>query len=119
MDLRQLQKAVYDQAKQRGLYTPRPTVNNLFWHIREEAAEALKAWNRYNDLRTHYECGGTKANCIKNDFNCPKCPHRKNEGVTQELADVIIMTLSACEHLGIDLVQAIKEKMEYNAIRQR
>ena len=119
MDLKKLQKSVFDQARERGLYDMRPTASNLFWHIREEAAEVVRAWRKYKDLRTHYECSGTRRVCEIQNFNCNTCPCRKNEGVTQEIADVIIMALSACEYLGIDVEQAIKEKMEYNAIRQR
>ncbi len=32
----------------------------------------------------------------------------------EELADVIIMTLSACGHLGIDIDAAVRRKMEIN-----
>lgn len=120
MTIEELQKAVYAQAVSRGLYKENPGPNNLLWHIREEAAEAVRAWKRYNDLKAHYEC---TSKCIEDcatvKFACDKCPYRKNEGVNQELADVIIMTLSACEHLGIDIEAAIKTKMAYNDIRER
>lgn len=35
----------------------------------------------------------------------------------EELADVIIMTLSACGHLGIDIDAAVRRKMEINKAR--
>ena len=35
----------------------------------------------------------------------------------EELADVIIMTLSACGHLGIDIDAAVRRKMEINRVR--
>ena len=119
MTIKELQKSVYEQAVNRGLYKDSPSVNNLLWHIREEAAEAVQAWKKYSDFKVHYDCEGSIGHCINNDFNCPTCPRRSNEGVTQELADVIIMTLSACEYLDIDIETAIKEKMAYNAIRKR
>lgn len=120
MELKELQLDAYTQAVERGLYKDEPSINNLLWHIREEASEAIRAWKQYNDLRTHYECESHFVeDCLKCDFDCSICPRRRNEGVNQELADVIIMTLSACEHMGIDIEAAIKEKMAYNAIRKR
>lgn len=119
MTIEELQKAVYAQAVSRGLYKENPGPNNLLWHIREEAAEAVRAWKKYKDFKVHYGCTGSIGHCVNNNFNCPACPCRSNEGVTQELADVIIMTLSACEHMGIDIEAAIQEKMAYNAIRKR
>lgn len=120
MELKELQLDAYTQAVERGLYKDSPTKNKLLWHIREEATEAVRAWQRYRDVKTHYECNSrTITDCMPTNFDCSRCKQRRNEGVNQELADVIIMTLSACEHLGIDIEAAIKEKMAYNAIRER
>ena len=41
----------------------------------------------------------------------------KPEGIPSEMADVVIRVLDACEYYGIDLEQAIKEKMAYNRTR--
>ena len=119
MNIEELQKAVYAQALSKGLYKGCPGFTKLLWHIREEAGEAIRAWKEYRDLDVHYECPGASRYCIDRDFNCPTCPRRHNEGVTMELADVIIMTLSVCEYMGIDIEDAIQEKMAYNAIRKR
>lgn len=120
MDIRQLQKDVYCQAVEKGLYNAPTTPKKLFWHIRSEAQEVTNAFCKYGDIKTHYECDARKfERCTVSDFDCSDCKHRRNEGVEQELADVIIMTLSACEHLGIDAEAAIASKMKYNAIRER
>lgn len=119
MTISELQKVVHEQAVERGLYKGKPSVSNLLWHVREEAAEAIKAWHDYKDLDVHNECDGVTNYCIKRDFQCKTCPRRRPEGVCMELADVVIMTLSLCEHLGINLEAAIEEKMAYNAIRKR
>lgn len=120
MKLKELQEAVYAQEVECGLYKKKKSVHNLLWHIREEGNEAIRAWNQYKDLNVHYECESRfKEDCLKVEFDCSKCDKRINDGVSQELADVIIKTLSACEQLGIDIEAAIKEKMEYNAIRKR
>lgn len=120
MDINELKKAIYAQAVEKGLYNDSPSTSNLLWHIREEAGEAVRAWKKYGDLITHYECDSRfTADCEKSGFDCPRCKHRRNEGTSQELADIIIMTLSACEYLGVDIEAAITEKMAYNAIRKR
>lgn len=38
-------------------------------------------------------------------------------GIPSEFADIVIRVFDACGRYGIDLEQAIKEKMEYNATR--
>lgn len=120
MNIRELQKAVYKQAVEKGLYITPQTPKALLWHIRAEAQEAVKALAKYRDIKTHYECHSRfMEDCLKVNFNCAICPKRSNEGVDQELADVIIMTLSACEHMGIDITEAIERKMAYNAMRER
>lgn len=44
-------------------------------------------------------------------------PDGKPEGVPVELADCIIRILDTAGHYGMDLEQAIAEKMDYNATR--
>lgn len=41
----------------------------------------------------------------------------KMEGIPSELADVIIRILDMCEHYGIDIESALKEKHEFNKTR--
>ena len=41
----------------------------------------------------------------------------KMEGIPSELADVIIRVLDMCEHYGIDIEAALKEKHEFNKTR--
>lgn len=47
----------------------------------------------------------------------PDEPDWKPCGIPSELADVVIRVFDACGRYGIDLEQAIKEKMAYNATR--
>ena len=49
---------------------------------------------------------------------CEKEPGAKPEGVPIELADVVIRVFDLAEWLGIDLVSAIQEKMNYNESRE-
>ena len=39
------------------------------------------------------------------------------DNYAEELADIVIMTLSAAQHLGIDLAQQVERKMEINRKR--
>lgn len=120
MHLKDLQTAAYKQAVEKGLYNAPQSISSLLGHIREEGREALNAWKQFRDLQNHFACTSRHIEeCLKVDFKCPECPRRRNEGVPQELADVVIMTCSAAEYLGIDLEREIKIKMEYNAIRER
>lgn len=43
--------------------------------------------------------------------------HLKPEGIPSELADIIIRVLDICAHHGIDIEQAIEDKMAFNAHR--
>ena len=120
MNIDDLKADVYAQAVKKGLYDDPQSIKTLLWHIRTEAQEAQKAFYHYGDIETHYECNSRfSIDCVKNGYSCPACSHRRNEGVPQELADVIIMTLSACAYLDIDIAKAIREKMAYNEIRER
>ena len=42
---------------------------------------------------------------------------KKPEGFPSELADIVIRVFDLCGHLGIDIEEVIKKKMEYNATR--
>lgn len=42
----------------------------------------------------------------------------KPEGVPIELADAIIRILDLCSHYGINIEQAVREKIEYNKTRE-
>ncbi|WP_239711767.1 hypothetical protein [Paenibacillus sp. 19GGS1-52] len=46
-----------------------------------------------------------------------KNPDRKPCGIPSELADIVIRVMDACGRYGIDLEQAVTEKMAYNARR--
>lgn len=41
----------------------------------------------------------------------------KLKGIPSELADVVIRVMDMCEHYGINLDKAIREKHEYNKTR--
>ena len=120
MNIDDLKTDIYAQALKKGLYDDPQSIKTLLWHIRTEAQEAQKAFHQYGDIETHYECTSRfTQDCISNGYACDSCQYRRNEGVPQELADVIIMTLSACAYLEIDIAKAIREKMSYNEIRER
>lgn len=51
--------------------------------------------------------------------NNHSAPGEKPEGLPSELADVIIRIADFCGAVGIDLEDAVAEKLEYNAAKRR
>ena len=72
--------------------------------IHSELSEALEESRSGHELCTRYET--------------PKGPvPRKPVGIAIELADTVIRVMDLCGAMGIDLGQAINEKMAYNRTR--
>jgi NTP pyrophosphatase (non-canonical NTP hydrolase) len=76
-----------------------------------EVSEALEDYRKGSSLSDWYLCDPI--------VGCTHTPqHLKPEGFPSELADVIIRVADLCGHLGIDLDEAVKRKMAYNATRE-
>ena len=99
--LNTLRDAIYEDAVEHGLYVLEKDVPEI-----ERAAVSLVSMikseiNEARDAAIDWEA------------------HRSGsqDHFAEELADVIIMTLSACGHLGIDIDAAVRRKMEINRAR--
>lgn len=80
---------VYQVAVMNGHYERNPTINYCLFKISEEVKEARNA----------------------SENNIPEGqPHCLSE----ELADIVLVTFSMAEHLGIDIIAAINRKHERN-----
>lgn len=89
------QNYVAEMVKERGF--DKETLPEMFMLLMEECGELAKA--------------GRKAGNMKTDKNSE---HFKVEG---EAADVFIYLLQICNHLGVDLEKAFREKEEINKKR--
>ena len=96
--LNTLRDAVYEDAVKHGLYDDVPEVEQAAVYLVSMIKfEIYEAWAAALDWEAH----GSGA----------------QDHFAEELADVIIMTLSACGHLGIDIDAAVRRKMEINRAR--
>lgn len=95
-----LQKEIHQNAKEHGWWEDPRSVGELIALCHSELSEALedfRAGKQPNEI--WYEEGG------------------KPCGIPTELADVVIRVMDMSEHFGIDLLDAILKKHEYNKSR--
>jgi hypothetical protein len=103
-ELWEWQKDIHQLAKDKGWYTPPPTVEGRLILIHSEVSEALEEYRNGHSLNEIY-------------YVTDKDGHTKPEGVPIELADAVIRLLDAAEYFGFDMLEAITIKHEYNKTR--
>lgn len=103
-------------------------VAHLFWEkppsfleqialMHSELSEALEDFRDGRGVNeVYYECKYPYSECPKPaDFpGCVECEYGKPCGIPSELADTVIRIFDTCGHYGIDLNEAIEQKMRYN-----
>lgn len=96
MDLRELQKRVFNIAFKKGWHEQPKNFGEYISNIHGEVSEAWE-WYRIDN---------------------PKSDHiPKYSGIEEEFADAIIRILDAAEDLNLDVVGAIDAKCKYNETR--
>jgi len=136
MNINDLIKKAHQNAVEHGWWKEPKSMGELLMLIVSEASEALeehrngkKPTETYYSQKSKFEPITDKDLVIEEIVYTSKrgamitspggkiyLPN-KPEGIPSELADVVIRVLDICGWYGIDLEEAIKEKMEYNASR--
>lgn len=102
--MKELIKQNYEITKQRGLITDETATGEFMRKIFEEVRELeFDLSGGFHFYLTLYE--------LNNHFKSAK------EGISLELADIILVCFNFAHHLGIDIEQALKDKIEINRKR--
>lgn len=105
--------AAHTNAVDKGWWDEERSFPEIAMLIVTEVAEAVEDYRNGRDVtEVWYE---NKE--LKTRFNEPITPNCKPCGIPSELADVVIRVFDFCGRAGIDLEEAIREKMAYNATR--
>ena len=99
MDIKELQVASHAIAVSAGWWEEERNVGELLALVHSEVSEALEEWRTDEALAV-----------IRTEDDKPV-------GFPIELADTLIRICDLCEAVGIDLNEALKAKMAYNATR--
>ncbi|WP_411832019.1 hypothetical protein [Paenibacillus dokdonensis] len=120
-------QAAHENAKSKGWWNGERSFGEIIALIHSEASEALEDYRNglaMTEMVYEYKNGlgvpGVYDSVLKEDLlnnwhylekDFKPC------GIPSELADIVIRVFDACGRYGIDLEQAIREKMAYNATR--
>lgn len=121
--LNQLRDEIHANAKEKGFCDSKKEVGTMLMLIVSELAEALEAdrtgdfcdFSKYEEYKKEMDVG------IRTSEDIEKYAFEKyiKNTFEDELADVIIRTLSVCGYLGIDIERNVLAKMRYNKTREK
>ena len=109
LSLNTLRDAIYEDAVAHGLWEEHDC------QVAETIAEAIKDGFPYEDPRAVNRAWAMEP--IRKEVNELEMAHESEEHYAEELADVIIMSMSVAGKLGIDIDAAIRRKMVINKKR--
>jgi len=98
VDIRTMQTDAHQTAIDKGWWDDTRPIPECLMLIVSEAAEAMEAYREDQPLEWYGDGG-------------------KPEGISSELADIVIRVGDLAESLGIDLDMAVQTKMHYNDTR--
>jgi hypothetical protein len=121
--LNQLRDEIHANAKEKGFCDSKKEVGTMLMLIVSELAEALEAdrTGDFCDFSKYEKCKKEMDVGIRTSEEIEKYAFEKyiKNTFEDELADVIIRTLSICGYLGIDIERNILAKMKYNKTREK
>ena len=121
--LNQLRDEIHANAKEKGFCDSKKEVVTMLMLIVSELAEALEAdkTGDFCDFSKYEECKKEMDVGIRTSEEIEKYAFEKyiKNTFEDELADVIIRTLSICGYLGIDIERNVLAKMKYNKTREK
>jgi len=127
MALKELAKEIHQNAVDHGWWDTPRSVSEILCLIHSEISEALEEDRNHHAPNETYYSGKVKKGNVEviATFDHQTAMFHNNdhilvnkpEGIPSELADAIIRILDFCEHYGIDIDSAIREKMEFNKTR--
>lgn len=109
LSLNTLRDATYQDAVAHGLWDEHDC------QVSETIAEAIRDGFPYEDPRSVNRAWAMEP--IRKEVNELEMAYESEEDYAEELADVIIMSMSVAGKLGIDIDAAIRRKMEINKAR--
>lgn len=121
--LNQLRDEIHANAKEKGFCDSKKEVGTMLMLIVSELAEALEAdrTGDFCDFSKYEECKKEMDVGVRTSEEIEKYAFEKyiKNTFEDELADVIIRTLSVCGYLGIDIERNVLAKMRYNKTREK
>lgn len=121
--LNQLRDEIHANAKEKGFCDSKKEVGTMLMLIVSELAEALEAdrTGDFCDFSKYEECKKEMDVGLRTSEEIEKYAFEKyiKNTFEDELADVIIRTLSVCGYLGIDIERNVLAKMKYNKTREK
>lgn len=116
MQINNLVKAAHENAKSKGWWDEDRSFGEIIALIHSEASEALEDHrDGHGPDKAWYEEKTEEGLVVKHGLFLEST--WKPCGIPSELADIVIRVFDACGRYGIDLEQAVLQKMAYNATR--
>ena len=116
MDINELQTDAHALAVARGEWDPEPTFGDVIALVHSELSQAFEAYRTW-ELEPHVRCwNGARYDYHPANQICP--PNHtgtKSQGVSVELADVMIRVADMAEHYGVDFASLD----DYPAVKSR
>ena len=121
--LNQLRDEIHANAKEKGFCDNPREVGTMLMLIVSELAEALEAdrIGDFCDFSKYEKCKKEMDVGLRTSEDIEKYAFEKyiKNTFEDELADVIIRTLSICGYLDIDIERSVLAKMKYNKTREK